>query len=198
MTLPLMLAFINQPTSHGGRGLPEDTCGLSREAEFQKYLLGGHLPGSDVQMIHPWRPRPDEPPILIADSGLAISLLCSNVFSKAALSFYHLPQPCSKFSLVHLRIHLRICWLQYHYRMHCHLAHGLHRPGPCFSRVSKTQGLLNIIGDSILLLMPIPTIFSLRRPLRQKLAVYSILAVGSGQVFESRVSILLLATCLDI
>ncbi len=54
--------------------------------------------------------------------------------------------------------------------------------GECLERLSSSQAILNVVGDVVLIVMPIPIIFVLKLPLRQRIVVYTILAIGSGQV----------------
>ncbi len=50
----------------------------------------------------------------------------------------------------------------------------------CLERIAAVHAGLNILSDVILLLFPVPTIFFLKRPFRQRVLLYLILAVGSG------------------
>ena len=52
--------------------------------------------------------------------------------------------------------------------------------GICLGNISIAQAVINLFADLVLILMPIPTILALEAPLRQKITIYGILALGSG------------------
>ena len=54
------------------------------------------------------------------------------------------------------------------------------RDDVCQSKIAIVQVTFNLFGDVVLILMPISTIAALRVPLRQKLSIYAILALGSA------------------
>ncbi|KAL4863941.1 hypothetical protein BDV12DRAFT_176867 [Aspergillus spectabilis] len=55
----------------------------------------------------------------------------------------------------------------------------------CLERVALSQAILNIVSDFAVLALPIPTIHKLHLPLRQKLTVGCLLALGSGVIICS-------------
>ncbi|KAK3333295.1 hypothetical protein B0T19DRAFT_398990 [Cercophora scortea] len=55
----------------------------------------------------------------------------------------------------------------------------------CLMDVALAQAVLNIASDLAVVALPIPTIFSLKFPLKQKMSVCCLLAVGSGVVICS-------------
>ncbi|KAI5461606.1 hypothetical protein BGZ63DRAFT_335198, partial [Mariannaea sp. PMI_226] len=59
----------------------------------------------------------------------------------------------------------------------------------CVNHIAVAQAVLNVVFDLILILMPIPTIFSLKLPRRQKMIICSILAIGSGAIIAACIRI---------
>ncbi len=55
----------------------------------------------------------------------------------------------------------------------------------CQVRNGVVQVFISFFCDIVLLLIPLPTILSLKRPLRQRLAIYAVLALqGQGEQSE--------------
>lgn len=54
------------------------------------------------------------------------------------------------------------------------------RDDVCQAKIAIVQVTFNLFGDVVLILMPVSTIAALRVPLRQKLIIYAILALGSS------------------
>lgn len=50
----------------------------------------------------------------------------------------------------------------------------------CLNNIALAQAILNISTDGVLVIMPVVTIWSLQMPVKQKIAVGCILALGSG------------------
>ncbi len=50
----------------------------------------------------------------------------------------------------------------------------------CVNNVSVAWSVLNIVGDLVLIIMPIPSVLALDMAFRQKLAIITILLIGSG------------------
>ncbi|KAH8882163.1 hypothetical protein GQ53DRAFT_618888, partial [Thozetella sp. PMI_491] len=59
----------------------------------------------------------------------------------------------------------------------------------CLNNIALTQAILNILSDVILIVMPVPMIFGLGLPMRQKLNILAILSLGSGATVASIVRI---------
>ncbi|KAM7188722.1 puromycin-sensitive aminopeptidase [Rhypophila sp. PSN 637] len=55
----------------------------------------------------------------------------------------------------------------------------------CLNRVAVAQAVINIVTDVIIILLPIPTTYSLHMPLKQKISVGIVLALGSGACIAS-------------
>lgn len=54
--------------------------------------------------------------------------------------------------------------------------------GVCLNNIAVAQAVLNIVTDAIIIALPIPTIHRLNMPLKQKIQVGVILALGSAYV----------------
>ena len=52
----------------------------------------------------------------------------------------------------------------------------------CLNKVAISQAVINIVSDVIIIVLPIPTIYSLHMPLKQKISVGFILMLGSAYV----------------
>lgn len=56
--------------------------------------------------------------------------------------------------------------------------------GVCLNNIALAQAVLNIFTDAVIILLPIPTIHNLNIPLKQKVQVGIILALGSAYVLR--------------
>ncbi|KAL1844454.1 hypothetical protein VTK73DRAFT_2523 [Phialemonium thermophilum] len=52
--------------------------------------------------------------------------------------------------------------------------------GTCLNNVALAQAVLNIVTDAVLIVVPVPMVYRLHMPLRQKMTVAVLLAVGSA------------------
>ncbi|KAK8079479.1 hypothetical protein PG997_007297 [Apiospora hydei] len=59
----------------------------------------------------------------------------------------------------------------------------------CLDNIAFTQAILNMFIDVVLIVIPIPMIYGLHMPLRQKIIIWFILALGSAAVVASIVRI---------
>ena len=55
-----------------------------------------------------------------------------------------------------------------------------HDGNTCLNTITIVHAAINILTDLVVLVMPIPMVYGLRIPLRQKIYVGGVLAVGSG------------------
>ncbi|KXX73373.1 Puromycin-sensitive aminopeptidase [Madurella mycetomatis] len=55
----------------------------------------------------------------------------------------------------------------------------------CLNNIAISQAVLNIVTDGVIIFLPIPTILSLHMPLKQRISVGAILALGSAACIAS-------------
>jgi len=63
--------------------------------------------------------------------------------------------------------------------------------GVCLNSIAIAQAVLNVVTDAIIIVLPIPTIQPLNMPLKQRIQVGIILALGSVYVPDNPHSLLL-------
>jgi hypothetical protein len=61
--------------------------------------------------------------------------------------------------------------------------------GVCLNNIAIAQAVLNIVTDAIIIVLPIPTIHQLNMPMKQKIQVGVILALGSAYVLPCLFSV---------
>jgi len=59
----------------------------------------------------------------------------------------------------------------------------------CLNNIAVSQAVLNIVTDGVIILLPIPTIHALHMPLKQRITVGCILALGSAACIASIVRV---------
>ncbi|KAH8807407.1 hypothetical protein F5884DRAFT_341614 [Xylogone sp. PMI_703] len=57
--------------------------------------------------------------------------------------------------------------------------------GACLNNIAIAQAILNIVSDAAIIVLPIPTIHSLKMPLKQRLAIGILMGLGSAVVIAS-------------
>lgn len=67
----------------------------------------------------------------------------------------------------------------------------------CLNNIAVSQAVLNIVTDGIMIIMPIPTIHALHMPLKQKITVGIILALGSGACIASIIRVAYVRAMVD-
>ncbi len=62
----------------------------------------------------------------------------------------------------------------------CNPLLGTPESATCLNNIAVSQAVLNIVTDGVIILLPIPTIHALHMPLKQRVTVGIILALGSA------------------
>ena len=111
-----------------------------------------------------------------------MTYLCQPMLVKLAmLALYHRMNPSRAFKKAVCCVAVFVCaYTIFFVALYSGPCDPDHDGNTCLNTITIIHAAVNILTDLVVLIMPIPMIHSLRMPLRQKMYVGGILAVGSG------------------